>query len=532
MPLEIKTLDELQSVARGTILGTVGGADVSPGSDYDLSSRMVAAVAEGQQAQADYVAKQIFVSSCDSESLAKHGEALGLFQTAAAKASGRVQITAASGTPLQTIGSLLDHADGTAYELTSAGAVSIPSWSGKTCGVGSSALRVVVAPDTTGMVAGDLLTIDSETRAIKSVLSAVGCVDLWEPLSAAPSGGDAISPARGAVASIAAKVANALGNKPVGDTLTLRSPASGAVTAAVRILELGGGGDLESEDDFRSRVRAAQAYRPSPGTPEYIRTLARQTPGVRVADAVVFPSFRMLGTFDVVILGVEGGRVVSTATADAVSAYIESKLPYSVQCFAEPLSYDSTERHVEITVAAEVGFEADFAGSFAIAGMPGSTTTRVYLTTPPDQIEIGDRVQLALKVGTTWGTYERAVTAKGLGSPYWIELDSPLPRAPLSTDPDVISGGPLVAPVVEAIEALLDRLGPSRHSGAFVFERHPHPTEEWDDAMRIGSLYESVMAVDGVNNMTIASPSADVVLTTPKVAIRRGRIRVSFVGVT
>ncbi len=526
--LTVKTLDELHAIALGAVRAYVEGADTSPGSDYDTSARMVAAAALLNQRQAEDLAQQVLPEGASDEFVELHAAARGLSRAPAAPSSGRVQVTASSGTATQPDASTLTHADGTVFATTAPATMALPGWTGKTVAPDSTVARLLVAPDASGMAAGDLVTVDGAVRAIREVVAAINAIDLWEPLPATPAATTAISATRGALLPFAAAASGAAGNKPVGDELVLASPATG-VSSGARIVECGGGGDEGTVEELRARCVDHDAGRPASGNEEHVRELARTVTGHRIADACVFPGFRGLGTIDVVVLGVAGARVVSAQAVAEVVARLAAEFPYHADVEVSAQELTSTEHDVDITVTTEIGYERDFVH----AGVPiatSSTTTLVRLATSlAGFAEVGDRVLLSVHVAGRWKTYQRRITSIDAVAANTIEIDSPLPRAPLSTDPAVLPGGPLAEPLIAALEGLFESLGPSRlnSSPLWTWERHPPPSVAWDDTLRLARIDAIVMGHAGVVNVSVASPASDV-QPGAKETLRRGRIIVRF----
>lgn len=517
MPLETKTLDELEAIGRGAIRALIPDADVSPLSDYDVTARMAAAVAMGQQQQAEYVALQIFPESADEDSLQLHAKRYGLSRLPAAKSLGKVVVPAVTSGVLIDTGSVFAHGDGTQFLSTAPTTTDTPGWSGKTVGTDSTVYRLVVHPSEAGMYAGQLLSVDGEVRAIKEVISGASCVDLYDPLPLAPTAGTTITPETGAVVSVEAVEAGAEGNKPIGDTLTMTAPPTG-VGPGARVCELGGGGDEESVEELRARIMAWEATPPACGNAEHVRQLARATPGVRLEDAVVFPGFRGLGTVDVFPIGISGARFVSSGALALVEAQLAAELPEALDVSVQALT-PGASTDIDVTITAERGYERDFVGGPYAIGT-GSTTTRIVVTTAPTAVEVGDRVQVQLFLAGRWSVFHMTVAGTKTTSPYHIDLEEPLPIAPVDTDPDVLSGGPLVEPVRDAVLGIFDRLGPSARSGSsWVFERHPLPTEAWSDTLTRAALIEALMAVPGVGNVVVTTPSSDITPTAQQVAV-------------
>ena len=529
MPLTTYSAEELASVGKGAIRGLLPEASIAKGDDYDLSARMVAAVAEGAQKQAQHVVEQIFPKTSDSESLLRHADRFATGKLPAAKATGLLQIAATSGTSTQGSGSAVTHADGTAYTTTAAVAMALPAWTGKTVVGGSGRDRIIVSPNITSMVELELVTINGEVRAIRALLADISAIELYEPLSATPSDGNAITATRGAVAPIEADETGATGNKAQGDTLTLTTPAAG-VTAACRVIELAGGGDEETDAQLAQRISDYEAGIAVAGNPEHVRQLARATEGFRFDDCVVFPGFRGIGSVDAFLIGVPGARQVSANAVAAAQAALDAILPYHCDTLATALIYRASEDDIDVTITTIPGYERDWVSAgLAIAG--GSTVLVVEVTgLVAGLIELGDRVLFTLKLGSLWQTYQRTVTGVDVAGGN-ITLNSPLPVAPIVGDPNMLPGGPLFDVVYSALVTLFESLGPSaKLSGGgdvLGYERHPQPAVAWDDTLRRASVFESIQTITGVLNTVVTTPAADS-QPNPQETIRRGKILIRF----
>jgi uncharacterized phage protein gp47/JayE len=528
MPIETKTLDELEAIGRGAIRALIPDADVSPGSDYDTTVRMAAALAMGQQANAEYVARQIFPESADEENLLLHAKARGTFRQPAAKSVGVVAIVAVATGVAIPPGQVFTHGDGTRFVSTLGGLTDTPSFTGKTVAPDSTPFRLVVHPSTTGMFEGQILTVNGEPRAIRDVLTAVSCVDLYEPLPVTPASGTAITATIGCVVDIEAEAIGIAGNKPIGDLLTMVAPPTD-VGPTAHIAELGGGGDVEVREALRARVMDIDAVPPACGNASHIRELARTVAGTRVEDAVVFPGFRGLGTVDVFPIGVPGARLLPSTSLTRIRQAIEAVVPESLDVSVQALA-PGVFTNVDVTVTTERGYERDFSvGPFAID--TGSTTRRIRITTAPTGIEIGDRIQVQQEVGGRWRVLHVGVTGLSSAAPHFIDVDADLPLVPLVTDPNVISGGTLVEPIRAAILALFDGLGPSARSGAsWAYERWPLPTEKWTDTLTMAAIIEALMGVPGVANVTLAEPAADITPSAQQLA-QLAQLTIRFVEV-
>ena len=297
----------------------------------------------------------------------------------------------------------------------------------------------------------------------------------------------------------------------------------------------GGGGDVETNDEARARVVDVWAQHPSGGNPEYIRTRARETVGVRIADAVVFPGLRGLGTTDVIPIGIRGARRVGALVATAIDTELAKWLSPHEDVLVSPIAYASVDTIADVTVTTGVGFERDFIhAGFAISSVDVSTTSRIYVTASPELITRGMRVLVQLFVAGWWDVFQCEVVDRVSVAPYYLtvrRLDTlgPLPIAPVFTDPVVLPGGPLAQACIDAWKAYFDDLGPSRKvpSTAFSYERHPDPGITFDDTMRRSALAAALTAIPGAVAASVTDPVADVQPDAPQV-VRRGKFYLRF----
>jgi uncharacterized phage protein gp47/JayE len=540
MPLKTFSAEELTNIGRAAIRGLVPGADTSDGSDYDVSSRMVAAVAEGAQKQAQHVAEQIFPKTAEPDNVLRHADRYGTAKQPAAKARGLVQLFASAGESVQPVGSALEHSDGSSYTTTTAVAMFLPGFTGKTVIGGSGRTHIIVSPSVANMNPGDCVTIDTEPRAIRAIDARVSMIELFEPLSATPAGGVAIAATRGGVAAIEADDAGAAGNRPPGEPLTLSAP-SADVTATCRVIELGGGGDEETIEQLAQRVADLEAGIPIAGNAEHVRHVARTAEGIRVDDAIVFPSFRGVGSVDVFLIGVPGARLVSGDTLDRVQAALDAMLPHHCDALVSALAYRDVETDLDVTIRpGGPEYNRDWAVASLSTGVAlasgGDVSRAVAVVTDPSQIEIGDRVLFTLKVGSLWQTYQR--TVKGIrvgGGLGLLDLDEPLPIVPdplsANVHPYMLPGGPLFEPVYAALIELFESLGPSAKQTGMTdvlgYERHPQPAIAWDDTLRLSSIMEATQGIEGVRQTAVTLPSANV-QPNPQETVRRGKILIRF----
>lgn len=523
MALYVRTLDELEAFARGALRGVNPLIDVGEASGFELDVKLAAALAALNQQQASWAARQLFVRSCDEDMVAAHARRYGLAQAPATKAEGWVTATAvATGTTIPA-GALLDAANGQRFAVVS----SVVTGTGSTSGVvgkGSTASRLFPASGVVGFGVGQLITVNSETRAIRSIDATYSFLDLWSPLTSTPAPGAAITPAIGALVNVRANDAGAVGSMRSGDVLTFAAPPSG-VTAAAVVAEVGGGADLETIAALRVRVSDEESSAPAAGNNAHVRKIARETPNVRIVDAVVFPGYRGPNTVDVFLIGPAGERRVPQHVVTAANAYLAANLSWNLDVAAFALDGAPSAIDIDTSVTTELGYERDFI-STAFTTTSGSTTTRIVITTAAPASIVGRRVAVNILVAGRWGLYQRTVAAVGGVGPYYIDVTEPMPVAPASGEV-VVPGGPLLDVIDAAVTTLFESFGPGSRLTTTLFERYPSPAEAWPDTFTRALFVSSLMALPGVSNVVPTTPASDPAPTIQDVPLR-GRLVLRF----
>lgn len=513
MALTTLTLKEWRERFRGTIRSLITNASTARGEDYEITSRMMAVLAHAAQGAALYVIRQIFPTTADGEMVDRHLAERRLGYLPAAKAIGKIAIKAASAGQTQVSGSALLATDATAYATTALATAATPGWSGKTVGAGTTRTRIVVLPNTTGMSALDRFAVNNEERVIREVLSGIGAIDLYEPLLVVPANGLAISPQTGVVVGVLASLAGAKGNRDVGETLTLAAPGVG-ITGATKVLELSGGGDLETPAEARARMQDFDAGRPSAGNDEFWRDVARRTEGVRLADAFVFPGFRGLGTVDVIPFGVSGARVIGADTVAKVQAAIDAVRGYQDDVLVK-VAGSGPEVAITLVVHVHPDWRPDFSEDAVVTthNSTACTTTRINTLTSPiaSGIEIGDRVLIPVLVGARWKLQQRTVST--VTSTYF-EVSTPFDAIP-GTLQEVRPGGPLGEDVIAAVESVFDNLGPAVFKSIvgiqydLYMQRTPSPAVLYDGTLRANRIIEAVIGLEGAGECEMVSFNGD-----------------------
>lgn len=523
MPLNTKTFDELHAMALGQLRGSLPEANLAPGTDFDIAARLAATMALMNQAHAKWLADQITPRTADADMVEAQADVRGMGRLPATKMQGKVMLTASTGTSTQSTGSALAAGDGRTYATTADATIINPGWSGKTAAAGSTARRLFVLPDVSGMSAGEVVEVNGQKMAIRSVLTAINAIDLYMPLSAPPSPSDAIDPARGCVASIEADEAGAAGMQLEGDSLTVSSPASGVDSSSL-LLVAGGAADEETPAQLGARVQSVLVLGGSAGSATQLRATLREYEAQRVEDAVIIPGLRGIGTVDVFVVGPSGGRVVPLDDGLMLAALLAT-LPAQYDVALRSIEYD-TATDVELGFTAAPGLGADWIGGVGYLALTGTshTTSRVYVTTDPtlSGCRAGSRVVLPMLYGTRWKTEQRVVASVGFSTDWYVDLTVSMPSAPTTAaTPRLYPGGPLVDAVVAAIEGVFDLQGPSALKNTLPtaeYQRIPADNEGWPSRLVPSELEAAAMRVVGVDYAVLDTPTTQVIPALGKTA--------------
>ena len=509
MSFKSKTLDELHELALAHLRGRVPAASLAPGSDYWLRSRAVAAVTFLLQQPILDELDEILPSKASPAFLPEHAAVRMGAESAllpAAPARGLVMITGTVPGIGLLVGATLTHANGSRYKVTTAAVMTEPAWSAKTVAVGSRGDRVLVAEGASDIALGDIMSVgaDEVVRAVRDRIPDVGTpygVDLYTPVETLEVG-TAVSPLIGAVVELEAVVAGSAGNLLAGDTLTIDSPPSPPpdMAATATVLEMTGGGDEETPEQLRARILAWMAERPGSGNRSDYREWVRATPGVRLDDACIYFGYRGVGTIDIVPIGVSGARQTGDVANAKILTYLGTQASMHDDVQVRQL-IDGATAEVYVTISTGTDFISDWDGAYEID--VGSTTSRIMLTDTNVAIPLGARVLIQVTTGLLPATYQRTVTARGIG---YIDIDTPLPSAPAATYP-VLPGGPTTQSVLDAIYGLFDRLGPGDPDGA---HRWPDGADAWEWILRPEQISHAVLDVEGIDGADVTLPAANV----------------------
>lgn len=507
MALTTYTRNELRDIVLDHIRGRVPGANVARFSDFWHIATAIATVVHGDQAAAQYLVQQVLPSTAEKVWLDEHASMRTLTRRQPTKARGKILVAATALTSI-TAGTALTHASGGEYIVSSTALAALPSWSALTTAPGCTRTRLIPNPDATGVVVDDVLDVDGHgLAAAKAVVPDVGtpiAIDLYVPYDVAPSAAVTITPTAGAVIEVEAVEAGAAGNLAPGDALPFDTVPSGVSTVPV-VLEMTGGGDLETDAELRARVLDWMAERPGSGNRADYRQWARETPDVTLADAMVYPSYRGLGTVDVVPIGITGARVTGLVVNDLVQAHLEDEASFQDDILVRQLA-NTAAVDVAFEIQVGPGYEPDWIGSYTSHGTQAELN-EVKLTASPDAVEVGDRV-LVLAGTAAPQVYQREVTGKKSGN--ILVLDEDLPALP-GTGLEVHPGGPNAQALIDAIVALFDSLGPGDTSPP---SRFPAPLDAFPDTLHEVTLTSTVKGVAGVVDVHMNTPTTDQVPAT------------------
>lgn len=213
-----RTLEDFERTAREEIRAKIPEADLSPGADYDLLSRIFGADSWQHEQPLIYAAEQIFPATADTPFLVRHGDALKIPWPDETIASGFAMLTGVLGST-QGAGTSLTTQAGIGFTTTAAAVIARGVWSNKTVTFYSAKARnQVVLTNTTGMAAGDCFFCSVGGYCIKEILSGTSLL-IYGRFLAAPPVGDVVAPMAGARVPMVAVAAGASGNANFYDVM-------------------------------------------------------------------------------------------------------------------------------------------------------------------------------------------------------------------------------------------------------------------------------------------------------------------------
>lgn len=350
---------------------------------------------------------------------------------------------------------------------------------GATAARGPGALRAYGATGST--VAGELGLVHADGTRLRTasagVIGAGGYCDL----------------------DVVAVTTGTAGNKSAGEKLTFATAPAGVATGALLVDDLTGGLAAEDDENVRARVKDKLHAPPAGGRAADYRRWVRAVEAMD--DAYVYcPSSRAptarrgLGTVDIVPLLPGSGRArIPTLYADIEEAEyaVESSRPVTVRGVGWHIAVERAV-DVDVVLTAQDGYLADWddsAGYFAVAYTPATKTLQWSATAP---VAVGDRIVCLGELHTV----------AAIPAPDETVLSADF-AAVVAPGAPIYAGGPLTAPVMDAISELFDALGPARGPAA-------DPGRSWDDTLRRAQVLAVTMAVAGVLDAEVLAPGTNV----------------------
>ena len=527
MPLNTLTEEEQLEYVRALIRGNAESPNLSAYSDWDIEARILAKLFAGNQDQAVYILRQFDPATCDNNFLDALGEARGLYRYEAATYSGLAVFGGVDTTVIPS-GTSFQTPDGRIFTSTAEVTCVIPGWTGLTMGEYSQRKRLTVSPSYAGMGVLDTMVIgvsNDDIHVIKSFISGAPVIELYRPMDRDAVVGGAYNAISACVVPlVAAELGSAYALQP-WDSISLVTPITDIEDDGV-VLEMTGGGDDESFDEYRARLVAFDRARPGSGNKGAYLQWAMSTPSIRVGKAFVFPNVLAPGIITVICFGVAGSRELSSGDVETIRAHIEQLAPASDQLDVRTGDFTDTT-DVAAVVSCGKGFEPDWGPtkddptipvSFAIAS--ATTTTVTLSTSSGDVIEDGDRILLTTALGTRYSTVQRTVTGVA-GSVITFT-----PATEIAAAGSIYPGGPLAESIVAAIESAFDQLGPGVGTDSLI--REPEPSVESPDQMTLAQLNAVIVGVRGVSNVALTLPAADAA-PAPLVNLALGQLTLAMV---
>lgn len=480
--------------------------DVSYGSDYDITARLIAALAWALTQQAQIALRLLDPRQAFGDVLTSYAREAGLGRslagtsTEATVARGKVIVLSATASQAQPAGSVLRHADGTEYTLDSD--AEMPVTADKTLRVGHRSGRRRLYQGHVGggfveALAGEVyLSASGEYVALKDVDNAERLqrwlFDLYNELDADPALHETFQQQFGAVASITARVAGSRGNKDPKDVLTVVAP-SGTVLAEAQILYLDGGAEAMTPAATQQALRSAHKERAGTGTLEDLRALARSYDRLQIDECYVVPAVEGVGTY-ALFPSSELGRYLGDNELEELRAFVAARVS-PVDKIAMRTVYEEADTEIDyVNVQCASNYRPDWTltdqGVLGLAIVDAPTVQSVTVD-DAGPLSLGDRA---------------IVTSRGASGPYIVQrrvtsivgetltFDEPLPFPPDLSDSWLTPGGPLGEAILDALYAAYEARAP-RLSTTSPQVRYPAPaaSDGAQDVVRAISEVEGVL---------------------------------------
>ena len=311
-----------------------------------------------------------------------------------------------------------------------------------------------------------------------------------------------------------------------GETLTFVTPPTYIEeTAELQLAIDEDGNDAESDGDYRTRILARFSTPPLGGAQADYEAWALEVVGVHAA--YVYPNRAGLGTVDVAALhiGTGAARLLNISERETLLTHLEEKRPVHATVRVLETVEESTSVEARILSTGEALYAWDWNDEtpLIVSSWTSGTRTLVFTTSRPDTMQAGHRIVLKKLAGTGNGA---PLVIESLSSTNAVVLEAAPDVAPVNLD-EAYSGGELTTPVRNAILDHVNNLGTANPDAT--------PYGSWEAALRIAGLYRVLNGVDGVLDLVIVAPAANVepvdpafpndatinVLTAGRVLVRR-----------
>jgi hypothetical protein len=529
------TREELEQRAR-ILLRTrtqLRSVDVSHGSDYDITARLLAALTWALGKRGEIALRLLDPRRAFGDVLTRYASEVGLGRTltetatAATFTRGKVILVSGTANQVQPAGTVLRHADGTEYTLDADTTTSASASKTLYAGHRSSRRRLFqghVGGGFTEALPGEVYRASAtgEVVALKDVDNGSTLqrwlFDLYNALEADPDIHDPFVQQLGAVASVTARVAGAGGNKDEADVLRLVSPA-GTVIPEAQILFLDGGNEAMPPAEMQKGLRDFYGERAGTGTLEDLRGLARSYDKLVIDECYVVPAVEGMSSYALLPVS-ELGRYMGENELAGLRAFVSARCS-PVDKILTPTTYEVADTEIDyVNIQCAAIYRPDWSladqGALGLAIVAAPSVLSLTLA-DLGEVAIGHRV---------------IVTSRGTSGPYIAQrrvvdvvaetllLDEPLPFPPDLGASWVTPGGPLGEAVIEAVYTAYEARAPRLSSSGSQI-RYPAP-EASDGAQDIVRAISEVEGVLDAGFRAGESPAFDELggITVPQLIIR------------
>lgn len=289
-----------------------------------------------------------------------------------------------------------------------------------------------------------------------------------------------------------------------GEILTFSPSQTGLTDEAELRLDIDvNGADLESDASARTRLlnRISQ-----PGAGGNANDYVQWAVAIDdIVTAYTYPLRRGRGSVDLAVLQTGSGsaRLPDATKRTEVYDAIEEVRPVTVKAF-RVLEVTAQSQNIDIVITPQPGSEyrADWSDPptpLEVSSWTAGTRTLQFTTDRPSDMAKGGRLVIKTAAGDGDGVVHE-IEALGSGSDDVVLREAPT-TAPVATD-TVYAGGNLTKAVRDVLTAFVDAFGPA--IGLYG-------TGEWVADMVPARLLAVALAVTGMHNASVVTPSADVV---------------------